>query len=73
MDKKIISAIAEQLSVSPNELTLETKQGDITSWDSVGHVNMLMNLSGQFGKMIDPGKVQDLVTIKALVEYFSES
>jgi acyl carrier protein len=65
-----IITVAEALSVDPNEISPESEQGDLPEWDSVGHIELLMTLSNQYGKAISPSIIPELISIHDLFDFF---
>jgi acyl carrier protein len=42
--RNLIAFVADALKVVPEALTLESMVGDVPSWDSFAHVNLLMRI-----------------------------
>ena len=42
------------------------------SWDSVGHLNLILALEQQFGVTFDEEQIADLVTVDAIVAAVSQ-
>ena len=47
-NQEIFSSIAKALDVPPSTISMETVSNDLESWDSLGHISILMELQTAF-------------------------
>jgi acyl carrier protein len=63
--------IREVLALSPDvELTDTTTPADISAWDSLGHINIIIAIEEEFDLDISPeqiGELQSIADFKALI------
>lgn len=71
--EEFIKEVSNSLNCEIESLNLTTQQGEISSWDSMGHVNLLMHLSQSFGKTIDPNQIADLTSLQQIYDYFTKT
>ena len=66
---RVRDAIATTLRVSPNDITDITKDEDIATWDSLGHVNVIMTLEQTFDVVLDVEDFPKLNSVPAIIQY----
>ena len=49
-------------------VTLETNAADLEGWDSLTHLELILELENQFDIQIEDEDVVDLVSVKAILE-----
>lgn len=54
-EKDLLAILGEALATDAKALSLETKADDISEWDSMGHLNILVNLDNRL-----EGKVSEI-------------
>lgn len=64
---KIRSAFKSSFDVDPQTVTLNTVPGDISAWDSMGHVTLASSLEQVFGLTFD---VDDLMAMENVKEIY---
>ncbi len=70
--KKIRDIVAEQLSIAPESITLETSFDDLDA-DSLDVVEVIMALEDEFGIQIPDEVAEKIKNIGAVVDYVSEN
>lgn len=46
----LIKLIAKALEVSETEVSIDTESSDIEAWDSLGHIQVMMEIQNHFGE-----------------------
>jgi acyl carrier protein len=64
---KIRSAFKSAFDLDPQTVTLNTVPGDISAWDSMGHVTLASSLEQAFGLTFD---VDDLMAMENVKEIY---
>jgi acyl carrier protein len=64
---KIRTAFQSSFDVDPQIITLNTVPGDISAWDSMGHVTLASSLEQAFGLTFD---VDDLMAMENVKEIY---
>ena len=71
MDKllpRVRALIAEALQTAPESITATLAFGDISAWDSMGHMQIMMALEAQFGLNVDADSIRVLTSVPAICE-----
>jgi acyl carrier protein len=66
MMKTLHQVIAETLGISVNELTPESGIDRTRNWDSLKHMEVLMNIEAHFEIMFDTDELTTLTTISEI-------
>jgi acyl carrier protein len=69
LNVKIQELLAEAFQVSPEILTPDLEFGDIPEWDSLGHMELMMQLEDEFGIEISADTIAELISIPRITEY----
>jgi acyl carrier protein len=70
--EQVRDAVATTLNVNPKTITQTTRQEDVGTWDSLGHVNLMVALEGVFGLELEPEDFPKLTSIPAILAYLQE-
>lgn len=65
--------LAEAFQVPENQITNTTEFGDLTEWDSMGHMNMLVSLEARFGIEVDADMIAELTSVAAITEFLQKN
>jgi len=63
----IQAAFKAAFDVEPQSVTIETKPGDISAWDSMGHVALVSSLERAFGLSFDVDEVMEMENVREIV------
>ncbi len=63
--KHLIKVAAEVFSVSPSEISINTKAGALEQWDSFGHLMLFMALEEKLGVKF---KTEEIVRLSSIGE-----
>jgi acyl carrier protein len=66
---KLQHLIAATLKVAPDRITRETSDKDLTAWDSLAHVNLMMSLEQTFDLYFEVEEFTQLTSVPAMLEY----
>ena len=66
-------ALAQALNVDPSEIGPETQFGDLPQWDSMGHMEVLVELEKNFGVEISAETITDLVSVPLICAHIEEN
>jgi acyl carrier protein len=70
--ENVIQALTQALNVEDGEVTAETQFGDLPQWDSMGHMEVLVELEKNFGVEISAETITELVSVPAICTYIEE-
>lgn len=62
-DKQIYMVFSRVFAVPPEQLSADTRRGDLEGWDSLGHILLIEALCEEFGLAIAPERALGLETI----------
>jgi acyl carrier protein len=65
INEKVFSVIERVFNVSKQQLNLEMKKEDFETWDSIGHLQLIMNLEADFGIKL---KTDEITNIKGVAD-----
>jgi acyl carrier protein len=63
--RKVFVEILDQQSI---EMDPSLKKGDIESWDSFGHINLMLGIESEFGVEFDSDEIGTLVSVGQIIE-----
>jgi acyl carrier protein len=63
--------IAATLKVAPSKVLPESSSDDLSAWDSLGQVNLMMALEQTFDVYIEVEDFDKLKSVPAILEYLS--
>ena len=71
--EKLAALLAEQFSVEPESITMDTSFEDDLGADSLDVVDMLMSLEDEFDVEIPDDEIEKIRTVGDLVTYIEEN
>tara|TARA_S200000501_G_scaffold200802_1_gene188910 strand:- start:210 stop:437 length:228 start_codon:yes stop_codon:yes gene_type:complete len=72
MEEKIKEIMAESFQISPLEINHETTSINLQSWDSLGHLNMIIAMEKGFNIDINDDEAIKMITYPMILEVISE-
>lgn len=73
MAAAIEQIIAEVLKIAPDRVTDDLEYGSIESWDSLGHVSLMLQIESVYDVEIDEDTMVELTSVHAIKEYVSRA
>ncbi len=64
LDATIKEIFQKLFKISQDEVDDETRRGHLETWDSLGHLDLVEALRGEFGLDISPERALDMETVK---------
>jgi len=68
---KIQEAFSATFHVSPESVSIDTSSGDISAWDSVGHLSLAAKLEEMFGISFDVDDLMEMENVREIVRIVS--
>ena len=62
------AAMASALGVRPDQVRRDSRREDFAGWDSMGHLNLVMELEAKFGRSLSLDEVMGLNSVADIVE-----
>jgi acyl carrier protein len=72
MKRSIDTIIAQALKISPEEVTGDLEYGAIESWDSLGHVSLMLQIESEYAVEIDEDTMIELTSVQAIKAYVGQ-
>ena len=67
---KIIEIISKNIKVSSKLINESSCMTDFAKWDSLAHVNIMLELEKQFKKKVRTSKMSDLNSVNKILQFF---
>jgi acyl carrier protein len=69
---EVRALIGEALKLPADRVTDRLSFGDVSEWDSLGHMNLLMALEERYSIPLDEDMIARLVSVEAICAYLEE-
>lgn len=73
MDEKIRNIIAKVLKIDIDDVELDTAIGDLPEWDSLHHLNIIVELENEFDIKYAPEDLAELEDVSDLIALTKEN
>lgn len=64
---KVKKVISSTFNIKEEQITLQTTSDDIEEWDSLGHINLIINLESAFNSKFDITDIPKLTSVKSII------
>ena len=68
--QKIKEALAQALSLESSQIPDDATMGQLSGWDSIGHLTVMSHLGSHFGKEVPFDQITELIDIPSLEKFF---
>jgi len=68
MPEKLREVIAAVLDIPPAQVTPGLGVGQVDTWDSFGHLQLILALESEYGIQFDPLRIPKLTTVDLLAK-----
>lgn len=68
MKEKIIEIMSEVFEVPVSEFPADIKQENIDNWDSLRHLNLIVELEDVFDKSFEPEEISEMTSMDKIIE-----
>ena len=66
MDEKLKRIVIDVLRIEESDYREDLKAGDLPAWDSLGHVNLLLEVQKAFGVTFDVNEMVEMESVDDL-------
>ena len=66
------AVIAEALQISDQEVTPDLAFGDLPQWDSMGHMEIILQLEERLGVDVSAETIAELTSVPAICAYLAQ-
>jgi acyl carrier protein len=67
--EEIISIVSKVMGISEKNININSKSSDFDKWDSLAHVNIVIEIEKKIEKKIKTSKMSELTSIKSILNY----
>ena len=67
-DKRLAEVVSRILKVTPDAVTLATSQENTTEWDSLAHLNLILEIESMFRVRFSSEEIPTLISVGLLHE-----
>jgi acyl carrier protein len=72
MKSKIVEIMSEVFELPVNEFPTEIKQENIENWDSLRHLNLIVELEETFDKSFEPEEISEMTSIEKIIAFIEK-
>lgn len=72
MNEKVKSIMANVFRTGIENITGDLKQKDVTFWDSLRHLNLIVELEEKFEISFEPEEISEMTTFKMVIFYINQ-
>jgi acyl carrier protein len=72
MNEKVKSIMANIFRTSIENITDDLNQKDVTFWDSLRHLNLIVELEEKFEISFEPEDIAEMTTFKMVIFYINQ-
>lgn len=66
--ERLASVFDEAFGCDPEEFSIDMAPEDVPNWDSVGHMNMVMQLEKQFDQQFEVDEIMEMSSPAKIIE-----
>jgi acyl carrier protein len=70
--KKIIALISKTLNIDSSLINQTSSMNDFAKWDSLKHLNLMLEIEKQFKKKINTSKMADLNSVDKILKFIEK-
>jgi acyl carrier protein len=72
MNDKVKSIMANVFRTDIENITDDIKQKDVSFWDSLRHLNLIVELEEEFEISFEPEEIAEMITFKKVIFYINQ-
>lgn len=72
MKEQVIAIMSEVFELNIADFPHEVNQDNIDNWDSMRHLNLIVELEDVFDKSFEPEEIAEMVTMDKILEYLNK-
>ena len=67
--EQIVSIVSKSIKINEKDININSKSSDFYKWDSLAHVNIILEIEKITEKKINASKMGELTSIKSILNY----
>ena len=68
LDQRLVETVSRTFGIERNKVILETSSDNTAAWDSVGHLNLILEVEETFGVHFSSEEIPTLTSVERLQE-----
>ena len=72
IEKRVLNVFSKVFDLDTNDLSVEMIKDDIESWDSIGHLQLIMNLESEFNIKFRTKEIYEITSIQKCIEHIKQ-
>ena len=68
LDKRLIDTVSRTFNLDPAQVSAETRHDNTPGWDSVGHLNLILEIEEVFQIRFSSDEIPDVNSVERLQE-----
>ncbi|WP_164123634.1 acyl carrier protein [Sphingobacterium sp. xlx-130] len=72
MKEKIVEIMSEVFELPIDEFPIDITQENIENWDSLRHLNLIVELEDAFDKSFEPEEISEMVSIDSIIAFIEK-
>ncbi|MBV7440776.1 acyl carrier protein [Weeksellaceae bacterium TAE3-ERU29] len=68
MKEQIITIMAEVFEMNPQDFPEQITQKTVEDWDSLRHLNLIVELEEEFDKSFEPEEISEMTSMDKIIE-----
>jgi len=68
LEQEVIKIMSEVFKIDSSSLNNETTQKMVAEWDSLKHLNLIVEIEEKYDISLDPEEIGEMVSVKSIVE-----
>ena len=72
LNQKLVAIVSKTFNVNPSAVTPETSPQNTAAWDSVGHLNLILELEEEFQVRFPTEQIPELNSVARLQEALAQ-
>lgn len=68
MKEKIIEIMANVFEMSRADFPVEINQDTVENWDSLRHLNLIVEIEDAFDKSFEPEEISEMISVDKIIE-----
>lgn len=68
MEEEIRSVMAMLFEVDKSAIDRKTTQADVAAWDSINHLNLIVELEAKYNIQFEPDEISNMTTFEAVCD-----
>lgn len=69
MKDKIFTVVAKIMSISPEDVTMDSSPDTIEAWDSLKHMTLILALEEDFGILFSDDEIVEMITVQKILDF----